>query len=191
MMTLNKYNLDFEKSRRYFDSVLLNANEISTNLIKLVDFQSGEFFTLLPINTDLKNIHEFSMGGIACGVKPLIRLIISEQLSLDYSLSCLFDNVTEAYSNDNECHLFKKCGIFYKKDIYYSVNYKSVSTELIDECFYASNAIWHSLCFLTKFKFINKKELNENDIQNICLQTQMIMIGAYDDEGYVFWKKNN
>ncbi|MBX9839321.1 MAG: hypothetical protein K2X69_13530 [Silvanigrellaceae bacterium] len=55
-----------------------------------------------------------------------------------------------------------------------------------------TNAIWHSLCVLTTsncedFSFLS---VSKEKIQEICLMTQMIIVGAYDGEGYVFWEKH-
>ena len=51
-----------------------------------------------------------------------------------------------------------------------------------------SNAFWHSLC-LTEADFMNVTDtLKIEKIKEVCLKTKLVMIGAYDGEGYVFWE---
>ncbi|EFB42295.1 hypothetical protein pah_c012o001 [Parachlamydia acanthamoebae str. Hall's coccus] len=52
-------------------------------------------------------------------------------------------------------------------------------------------SFWHSVGVLTEadcFKNDNHT-LSLEDIQHICKKTRMILIGAYDGEGYVLWEK--
>ena len=53
-----------------------------------------------------------------------------------------------------------------------------------------SNAIWHSLCIISENQ-LNSAEtiLTLEKIKAICMNAKIVIIGAYDGEGYIFWEK--
>jgi hypothetical protein len=63
-MILNRYELDFEKSLNYFAWQMKMGNSLSLELIKELNFYTGQFFTLLPENADLAILYNFLEGGI-------------------------------------------------------------------------------------------------------------------------------
>lgn len=192
MQKLNRYELDFQVTLKYFKDNLEGTNTLCSRLINSTNFISGKFFTLLPPDSNLKNIHKFQYGGMTTGVKKQVRHLILEKLRSDEKLCCLFDNVSSEYKEGCDDSLFLFCGLNLGKEIYYLVTQKTASLELMDRCFYASNAIWHSLCVLFRFESIDldKKTLNIHEIDKICGSVELILISSYDDEGYVFWEKS-
>ena len=54
-----------------------------------------------------------------------------------------------------------------------------------------STSFWHSLCVFTTADFTGVTQtLSLEKIKEICLKTELVMVAAYDGEGYVFWEKN-
>ena len=72
MIELTRYTVSQEDGIRYFKENLQEANELSSMLVKYLDFTSGRFFTLLPDNIDSIKIQEFHCGGIAVNVRERI-----------------------------------------------------------------------------------------------------------------------
>ena len=63
--------------------------------------------------------------------------------------------------------------------------------DLVIECLKHSKSFWHSLSVLTTANLSSiEKRLDFDKIEDRCRQTVLIMVGAYDGEGYVFWEKN-
>ena len=76
-------------------------------------------------------------------------------------------------------------------EIYFLLGKNKISEKIILECLRASNSFWHSLCVFTTADFTDViKDLTLEKIKEICLSTELVMVGAYDGEGYVFWEKN-
>jgi hypothetical protein len=194
MISLTRYKVVCENGFTYFQSNLADTNTLSSMLLELINFKKGEFFTLLPTDVDKSKINEFRLGGIARGVRDQISSVIWNKLHLDNRLCCVFDDVTSNFEAGYSDPLFNFCGFVYQKEIYYLVDQQIASIELINRCFQNSNAIWHSLCVLTEIdlterKDKNSKVLNLIDIKQICFCAKLVIIGAYDGEGYICWEK--
>lgn len=193
MQILKKYQLNHQKAYEFFREKLLDVNILSTNLIDLINFSSGEFFTLLPADINLEQLHQFHAGGMCKSIKDEIIKIIYSFLRVHTHTSCIFDDFNADFSPGCQDSLFLECGFSYQKEIYYVLTHKKMSEELIRRCFFASNAIWHFLCILADINFSHKANavFARNDIRSICETTKLIMINAYDDEGYVFWTRGD
>lgn len=82
------------------------------------------------------------------------------------------------------------CGVVYNDQVYYLVLRQAISNSLIDKCLTASNGIWHSLCVFFEMKLTAKREISSRDLAEIVNSAKLLMIGAYDGEGYVFWESS-
>lgn len=210
MDQLNKHILHFDTTWEYAYQSLHEVNTLSSELLNLVDFKKGSFFTLLPTGANLERLYEFKAGlilpqypeeeyfvngrkatftRIPTIEEELSELILNEVRSKE--LCCIFDDVIRLSTDKNHEMLFKIHGLSYGNEIYYFLEKRKISNELVVECLRASTAIWHSLCVLTKKLLIpvNIRELNIDLIKQICTHVDKIMIGAYDGEGYIFWEK--
>lgn len=193
MMNLCKFKLEYDLAYKYFIDSLEGVNELSSQLIDIIDFKSGEFFTLLNRDVNLNKINSFLIGGIATGVVNKIRKLILDQIRNEDRITCVFDDTASSYSPEYKEPLFLDCGVHYKNQVYYVITRETSSENRIEDCFYASDAIWHSLCVLSKIRWDYRESINlsEEQIRNICINTQLIMLNAYDGEGYVFWEKSD
>ena len=61
---LNRYNLDFKKANEYFDFIFGGGNTLSSKLQTELNFENGQFFTLLPDDADFSALYEFERGWI-------------------------------------------------------------------------------------------------------------------------------
>ena len=193
MLKLNRYNLDFNAALSHFQYSLSNANLLSSELLKLVDFSVGNFFTLLPVNANLKKINECKWGGVTPNITEEIQSIILNKIVSNGKISCVFDEISGVFKPGYNESIYMTCGLVYEQEIYYVISKSIATPQLIANCFYISNAVYHSLCVLSKINFENKKEktLSLNEIKDIVQQTELILVGAYDAEGYVFWEKHD
>lgn len=74
------------------------TNILSTTLIKLVDFENGEFHTFLPSNIDITKLHEFLYGGIGNGVINQMNSIVLNEIKYKNELKCVFDDTTDTFT---------------------------------------------------------------------------------------------
>jgi len=189
MVQLKRFELDFEKAFAYAEGQTTDINTLATNLKELVNWESGRFFAYLPKDVQLENIHAFKHGKITTDIDKVKYFILNE-LKRNNQLSCIFDDFSDEFEDGDNGPLFQTCGLFYKKEVYFLVDQKIASFELMQTCFFVSDAIWHSLCLLTKVDLSHKKdkELTLQEIKAICLNATLIVFGAYDGEGYVIWE---
>ncbi|MCB1106854.1 MAG: hypothetical protein KDK76_02015 [Chlamydiia bacterium] len=212
MKKLCRHQLDFHLTFAYFEENLEGSNALCSKLLELINFQNGSFFNLLPTDADLTNQYEFEQGGILPQnpeeeyfidgkkstyvriptIKNELSAFIFKEIS-KHSFSCIFDDVNTTYKETTETHcpLFKSNGLYLEREVYYIIQKSNVCVKNIKNCLEESNAIWHSLCVLTRTNFddiINKK-LTHEKLNELCQNAHIIILGAYDGEGYVFWEK--
>jgi hypothetical protein len=211
MKQLIKHKLKFDSAWEYVRENLDNVNALSSELLNLLDFKNGYFFTLLPDEANLTEIYHFKCGGILLQYpeeehvvngykstyswipdidKELSPLILKE-IKSKYELSCVFDKVSGTPSNAYYIYYSDAHPLFNEKEVYFLIEQKNISIDVLLKCLRASTSFWHSLCVFTTADFNGVTEtLSLEKIKEICLKTQLVMVGAYDGEGYLFWEKN-
>jgi len=214
MKKLHRYKLDFERTMDFVKANLTDINALSTELLKLVDFRSGVFFTLLTSGSDIERLHEFKSGVIlpqnpievteengkksfsqeVPSVKEELCEFLFYKLSSNSKLSCVFDEVTRYPTDRNLKEFYEKKSIYlYKKEVIYVIKDLNKNSEFISECMWNSFSFWHSVGVLTDADCFETDSniLSLDDIQAICKNAKMILISAYDGEAYVLWEKFN
>lgn len=210
MKELHKKILDFETTLKYVQDNLDETNALSSELLKLVNFKNGYFFTLLPENANFKSIHDFNAGWILPS-NPVIEYPVNESMA-SYSIknsiedeliplifeliksktnfTCIMDDFEGYPKNRYPIHYRDNYSLFYGDEVYFRLAKDNLSKELVEKCLRASNKIWHSLCVFTTANLIGvSKTLNLDTIKEICLKAELVMVCAYDGESYVFWEK--
>jgi hypothetical protein len=208
---LNKYILDFLSSWEFTQENLEEVNTLSIQLLKLLDFKNGHYFTLLPEDANFERIHNFKTGLILpqypiqeCIIKgkkstfariPDIEKEVSQLLfketRLNKYLSYIFDDVKGRASDDWSNYSYDIHPMFYGQDVYFLLNEDNLSVTNIKRSLRKSLSFWHSLCVITTADFSNvERNLSLEKIQEVCQNVELVIIGAYDGEGYIFWEKN-
>ena len=189
MTHVKKFILDSNKALAYFKYNLEDVNLLSTSLLKLLESKKGEFFSYLPSSTKLDEENNLNTGIVFRGINGLTKNMILENLQNNKNIFCMFDDFSSSTEIDYLSSLFTYCGYTYEKEVYYAINHLNANSQVIDECFFASQTGWHSICLLSKFNFIEilDRKLSIKNIEEICAHTDLIMIEAYDGEGYACW----
>lgn len=212
MKILERYELNFEPTLEYVKNNLTSGTTLSLELLN-IDFKKGRFFTFLPTNSNFKRIYEF-IDGLIIPQNPTIEYISSEKKSMycvlptldeevssyisnrlnqNKKLFCIFDDVIS--SPEDFCLMFfRENNLLYnfENEVYYLITNDNNKFEFILNAMQNSNAIWHSLGVLTETNFDNVQphKLSLENIKDISLGVQIIIVSAYDGEGYVFWEKS-
>lgn len=190
---LIRYPLEFNKTLSYLEDNLQGTNALSTAILHNAQLNEGEFFTLLYKEVTFEQLYDFTSGGVGGSIKDRISYIVLEEFQNNPELTCIFDDTGATYIDPYNDPLFLKTGIHYRDEVYYWVNHKNLSKALIDTCFFASEATWHSLCVLTNvaITFPKDRSVNEPDILQIAQKAFHIIVSAYDAESYIFWRKKS
>ena len=216
--TLKKYMLDNEPALQYFQNILEGGNILSEKLLKDNDFDKGIFYTFLPDDAVVDYLYRFKYGGIIpaipCGNEKcytsdglefipkqvftttsetcdFIEKYIQKKMKKKCYLSCVFEEVIQTPS-DPHVGLYNTHGVLFEDKIYYLIKPKQTTFDIILESIEESDAMYHLLGILTETNTDNFSQGNKLSIENIeqfVLDTKMIIVGAYDGEGYLFWEK--
>jgi hypothetical protein len=211
MRELYRYELEYDRVWKYIQSTIDQANALSSALLKLINFEKGTFFTLLPEDANNERLYEFE-AGLILHQNPTENYLINgkeasytktpkmdgevaefilNKLNSDHSLACLFDDVTRHATDKYHMELFRDFGKNHEMQVYYFINNKYATIELITACLQKSCSFWHSLCILFEntIDFSDNKKISLTEIDAICINIKLIIIGAYDGEGYIFWER--
>lgn len=207
---LNKLNLDYERTISYVRDQLSAGNVLSQELLHSLDFGSGQFFTLLPEDANLDKIYDFLDGcilpqnktheyidewGKKCSYtwiptlkNEMSNLLFKKMTSKD-SYACIFEDVVRQLG-DRHLEFFDQHGVSYLDEIYYIINKNNTSQELIFSAIGKANALWHLLFILTEIDESNVigKEITLDNIKKFCKKIRLLVLGAYDGEGYLLWE---
>ncbi len=191
MSELVEYPLDFSKALAYFEDNLNETNRMSSALCKHVQFEKGTFYTILRHGITDDQLYGFKWGGVDGGSKDQIIDIMFNKAQSDIRIHYIFDDVNSTYTPSYDWSLFSQVGVHYNDEVYYIVSGKTASKALLKEGLNASDAIWHSLCVLSDGEYSKRQDrsITEFDITNFAKEAQMIVVGAYDGEGYICWEK--
>jgi hypothetical protein len=124
------------------------------------------------------------LGGI---FRNQIIEVLFEHMQSNKELLCVFDDVNATYTPSYNWSLFAQIGSHYNDEVYYIASREEVSQDLLKEGLKASNATWHALCVLSTGKFSKRenRSLTELEINSLAKGVELIVLGAYDAEGYV------
>jgi hypothetical protein len=210
---IRKFKLNFFDTLAYFIDHIQCDRTLSETLIKKIDFMQGDFFTLLPANTNIENISKLSQGGILPS-KPFglpiykndnpLELFQPQCIqTMDLEL-CKFINGIISKNKEKyiviENYMLDPCSKYveipnvkmipFNNEVYYFLN-EFNSIKDIEKTIKKSNEIWHFLMMVTKINFSSKNKLEVDEINYMCDNTDLIITCAYDGEGYIFWEKHN
>lgn len=86
MKELFRHDLEYFQSLEYFKDKLEDVNVLSKEILKLINFEEGSFFTLLPNDADISGIYKFKEGGHTTSIsgnKTIQRRKVCGYISVD------------------------------------------------------------------------------------------------------------
>lgn len=207
---LTRYNLEYKKSMVYLSDQLLAGNTLSHELLNMLNFGKGQFYTLLPNDAALEKIYEFSSGGVLpqneilegvnnSGQKyyysetPTIKnelseFIMKKMMRKDTSI-CLFEDVVRLPTYPH-LEFFHKYGLVYSNEIYYFLRKDMACEETIISAINKANSLWHLLFIVTELEDSDSIEqsISLENIRSFCCKIKLLILGAYDGEAYLLWE---
>lgn len=191
MRRLNKYELDSRASLEYLEKNLTETNELSSHILEVLNSASGVFYVLFPEDLESERIYDFNGGNVTPNVDKEICHYVVGKIK-DNRFSCIFDDVNVNLSDEFKDEFSVSYSSFYEDEVYYVIKRKELSEDVFLKCMAASDGIWHSLCVVTHFDLddVIGKQLDRDVVKEICVNAQLVMIGAYDGEGYIFWERS-
>lgn len=196
----------------YISESLRDGKELSSMILNAVELQSGSVVTYLPTKPASFSINQFRSGGIVGG-KPdetlpkhelsaqsrfspipnldhcLISLVTAYLESATAAL-CLFENQlaqpSDAWLRNSTLH-----NLNIGATVCHSLTAKDVlDAELISQTVKKSRSIRPPLIGLfTSVSNGKVHALDEASLKTMVEHTQRIVVGAYDGEGFLLWRR--
>ncbi len=200
------FPLKFEQTFRYVTDQLQDGHTLARELLMNLDFKEGSFFALLHPSADRTKIHEFQAGGILA-VNPLEDVFFQgglypgrkkahsvHQLALylksilQPGQSCFFEDMVHHRSDPIRSEI-KKYIFYFHEEVYLYIKEGEFSQEIAEKMIHYSDAQWYYMNIISETNSGFDLNVTSEQLQNIALKATLIVIGAYDMEGFVVWKR--
>lgn len=210
---LHKITLDFDLTLKYVRSQLNAGQTLASKILTNVHFDEGYFFTLVSQDYHSDILYHFERGGIlpqnpileyklhnekaTYSIIPTIQdemaAYLFNTLRTHPNFTCVFDDIIRTADSRWLMDLNNKHLLYSYENEPIFICRSNHEQKTIKLCLKKSNHIWYSLALITTTNLNNlqNKQLNRAEIRNICKQAQIIIVGAYDGEGYVLWEKKD
>jgi hypothetical protein len=192
MSLLEKYKLDPVRAVNYFKENFSNLNILSRSTFRNIDFENGFFYTFLNKGLDNKTLHDFEGGFVADNARSETIKYILNLFKKNKEYTCVVDHFNAKYELSKKHSVYQKLGVEIEKELYFIIENREASEEIIDECLRASDTIWHSLAIITKGISNRRadKTLTNEDCSRITQEALFIIVLAYDSESYIIWERD-
>ena len=191
MEVLIKYSLNKDAALKYLHWNLQNGNALCNSVLNNVCFEKGGFFTFLKEGLTEEKINNFFSMHVSVNSKEMIGKWLHEIGVKDISLILIFDEDDARVDESIKEELFSRVGAYYRDEVYYLLENNSRSLKNIRDCLQASDIIWHSLCIVSKYSYKKNESgsISREELEDIARNAEMILLLAYDAEGYIIWQK--
>lgn len=199
--------LKFMHAFQYVTEMFQDGNTLAQELLTCINFREGEFFAVLNASADRTKIHEFRSGGILPenpleGVSIQGKVYLGRKKShsvnqlalyLDSMLCpgqcCFFEDAVH-YRSDPIVPEIKNHILYFNKEVYLYIKEDEFSQEIAKNIIHYADAQWYYMNVISEPESEFESVMTFEQLQNIALKTTLIVVGAYDMEGFVVWKKN-
>jgi len=171
-----------------------------SHFLLCLPLEEGQITTYWPTHIDSKYINEFESGGMfpKKGMKPtgiqqnLIK-IISNFLSASTKRCALFETLSK---ERDPGPLSRKTPYLTNKTDKFIYSYVRSLDFNIEQIEYAVSSMrgFPEICALTSFpneipEVHPYREISEKDLEHLIKNTEIIIVDAYDNVGYILWSR--
>jgi len=188
-----------EQGMFYICDCLRNGKSLGRRLLTLLNRECGQVAALLPQDVDLKRmpelVSEFRYGGISRigGTLTCLSKMTQEFLTTDSSHICIIED-TIAQREDGWLAACDAPALFLGSDVYYFLSSEHHDDlEEIRKIVSALDAqrVTGVMTSLPEGKASpnGRQEITLEDVDEFASRAQMIVVDAYDGEGYLIWRR--
>ncbi len=201
MKDLKKFYLGNE-ALGYIKDILSRGNSLSHSVLTHVKFEEGEIITYLPKDTSIEDAKLFEYGGklespiinkrqLIPNTNHYLSNIIKSYLNCSQKHICLLEDV-QRKPNDFVTEIDDH-SLLLNGEIFYFLIAED-KKEKIERAIEIANNLWHFLGVASSLPYnISFPEgyISENTLNRIAINAEIIVIGAYDGEGFLIWHKDS
>ena len=203
---MRRYDLE-KKPLSYILNQLQDGNLFSQILIKNINFSKGNFFTILPEDANIQNLHKYKFGGILnYSTVPIKKNNVMKEKNFSYQekLKLNFELTDYIFSflkeDENNCALFEEFFVSSDKDknilpgikklcidnqLLYFLDKSSEKQNVLDTI-KQSDTGWRFVAALfydnVEWKNLEFQSILQESVVKVLLNIKQIIVGAYDGE---------
>jgi hypothetical protein len=205
-----------EEARNYMSSSLAVGKELSASLLRTVTFSTGVLSTSLPVEVTWEEANQFRVGGklrsprngvhmtSADGtgkavpipnLDDLIVSVVETHLRLERRAYCVFEDAI-ARPGDPWLERTHLALMMSREAVYYLLTSEDANRERIEATVRRAKSISPPLIGALAFLPVDEqlpradRALTDRDFSSIATQTESVIVGAYDGEGFVIWSRH-
>jgi hypothetical protein len=179
----------------YLRSSLSDGNSLSQLVLKSLDLSIGEVSTFLPPGADSQASQNFDTGGLlkSSDSEKVAVATIAEQLQVPRSTTFVAEHALARCTDPGvQANLAK--WFCYQNEVYYWIADASVSDGDVRQVL-RNGRSWLNTGFVCSVRSVGEVQ---DELTNPTLRTLndlaqgvvLILVRAYDGEGYIFWRKS-
>ena len=191
---MKKYSLHFKKTVAYVEKHLSEGFKCSQRALETINLHEGAFYTFFHQPVDESRLYLFDSGGIvpfagSSVIDKLLATFIHNALTVNASNAFLYENVAMS-ENDPilakvpaEIHTFQGAVVHI---------FREAMPALLYEFLRQVESLWHLFGIFSEIQSLTTfpKQLTPKIIDEFCDHVKLIVVRAYDLEGYVLWIKD-
>jgi hypothetical protein len=215
MNTKRKFHLN-SGALEYIIECLEHGHTLARFLLETQDLLSGTVFTFADQNINPGQLMDFKRGGIvpANGVRRYISandgsryLMVAKSntvneltsVTRDYlrahpSNICIFEDPLASSSDPLDFSFEIDC-LIYNEEVYYSLERSdSENDKVLNTINEANSSLLIGVMTKSPEFFVqpsnNKKNITVSNLESFAAKAEIIVVGAYDGEGFLIWNKS-
>jgi len=198
----------------YLRKQLSGGHSLATQLLRLCRLENGKAHTYLPGDTKEEAAYKFDVGGVVTHSKhknagateqvidgqkwqpsrsAVIHAVplIYKSLKAHPGALCIFEDPVSELGDPCLAQITTPM-LSYGKEIYHWINSEDASPDKIEEVLLNGESwmLIGAVSLSPQNLNRNSKELASEDIETIARGTSILIVGAYDGEGYLIWEAN-
>jgi hypothetical protein len=172
----------------------LEQGRTLSQLLLALPLENGAVVTYLPTSVDPKAVHQFSTGGIASIHKTELKMIqiIAAFLAAGSNRCAVFE---DALTNATDPGLRPVTAPYFTAglDVYFYVTSRDASEPLISKALRESKSYLFLGVLTAGDRLIDGPQghqVSVSDLEALVQQTTTMLVGAYDGEAELIWRKS-
>ena len=171
-----------EKAIKHILHVLDFDNSLCQFVKSKVDFSVGSVFSVVPLDSNVEDIIDFSWG-FGKGSDHLLPDRIMRTLKLNAEAVAVFDDVMGGAEN-----VSNHSSYLTNNEVYHWITGIDASELKLKDLIGETGVSWHFLCVIFELdKAIDIKDNISNSKYELFKNILELVVGAYDGEGYIHW----
>jgi hypothetical protein len=183
-----------ESARGYLSKCLKSGNTFAGHLLREVDIANGELFTFLPAEADQDCFNRYREGGLANSTESISHLAgrIRRFLNNSDRGMVIFEDSMAKKGDPYVAKLGTRM-LFHGQEIYHYLLADNMHPEVVTWTITQASSPFLFICAMTTLpreQSLGEKsvEVSSATLKDLAKMSDELVVGAYDGEGFVYWK---